>query len=269
MAVYGNVENIDAIVLANVEAGARHIDGFSPIVETEQTATGEHITITDKEAVHEFDIRNGSAMAARVEDETAYFTSDGAQYQPVTITDEGEYFESDTVEGALDELYEASADIKNDVEDLQDALETEQTAIRTVALGGTGADNAEGAIENLGIVDYVVETDFSNNWEYQKWASGRMTATRIVEWTNVAFTQSYMADGVPIGATVTMSQIALPNGLISAPNIIPACNHFVGYLIAVIDGISKAYATPRLIRLFSTSAIDEASFVLKLEGKWK
>ena len=151
MAVYGNVENLDAIVLATVMAGARHIDGFSPIVETEQTATGEHITITDKEAVHEFDIRNGSAMAARVEDETAYFVSDGAQYQPVEISDESEYFESDTVEGALDELAEATANIASDVAGLQDALETEQTAIRTVALGGTGADNAEDARENLGL----------------------------------------------------------------------------------------------------------------------
>lgn len=173
MAVYGNIENIDAIVLANVEAGARHIDGFSPIVETEQTATGEHITITDKEAVHEFDIRNGSAMAARVEDETAVFTTDGAQYQPVEISDEGEHFESDTVEGALNELAEATANIASDVADLQDALETEQTAVRSVALGGTGADNAEEAIENLGIADYVVESGFSNNWRYQKWNSGK------------------------------------------------------------------------------------------------
>lgn len=169
MAVYGNIENIDAIVLANVEAGARHIDGFSPVVETEQTATGEHIKITDKNAVHEFDIRNGSAMAARVEDETAVFTNDGAQYQSVEISDEGEHFETDTVEGALNELYETATNIASDVADLQDALETEQAAIRTVALGGTGADNAEDAIENLGIADYVVEqTDF-----YTKWKSGK------------------------------------------------------------------------------------------------
>lgn len=172
MAVYGNVESLDAIVLATVMAGARHIDGFSPVVETEQTATGEHIKITDKNAVHEFDIRNGSAMAARVEDETAVFTTADAQYQPVEISDEGDHFETDTVEGALDELYETATNIASDVQDLQDDLETEQTAIRTVALGGTGASSAESAMTNLGVADYIVERGTSGIWTYEKYKDG-------------------------------------------------------------------------------------------------
>lgn len=39
--------------------------------------------------------------------------------------------------------------------------------------GGTGADTAEEALENLGVADYVVERGTSGIWTYEKWASGK------------------------------------------------------------------------------------------------
>lgn len=42
-----------------------------------------------------------------------------------------------------------------------------------IASGGTGATTATGAISNLGIADYIVESDTSGIWTYEKWASGK------------------------------------------------------------------------------------------------
>lgn len=46
----------------------------------------------------------------------------------------------------------------------------------TVEQGGTGADNTNNALDNLGVKDYVVAEGTSGNWYYRKYESG------VAEW---------------------------------------------------------------------------------------
>ena len=50
-------------------------------------------------------------------------------------------------------------------------FEDEYTPVSVVE-GGTGANTAEGALENLGVGDWVVEQGTSGAWQYRKWANG-------------------------------------------------------------------------------------------------
>lgn len=264
MAVYGNIENLDAVVLAEVEAGARHIDGFSPIVETTATTNGEHIKITDKEAIHEFDILNGTALSVDVDGDTLVLDSDTTTYQPQEIEDVSGHFTATTVEGALDELYGTCADIAEDVDNLQDDLDTEVAAIRPISLGGTGASDAETAVSNLGIADYVVATGTSNNWKFQKWASGRMTATRHVYWSGLTLTTV-----AGVGGYVNMSSLSLPSGLLDTPEIVGSSSQAAAYVVCGFSNITTTTFSMRISRLFSTSNLEETHFSLMLEGRWK
>lgn len=57
---------------------------------------------------------------------------------------------------------------------IQEQLNSKQPAfwILPVTQGGTGANNGEDALSNLGIADYIVDQGTSGKWIYRKWNSG-------------------------------------------------------------------------------------------------
>lgn len=154
------------------------------------------------------------------------------------------------------------------------AIETPETNVMYMITDPTLEEDLQAQIDDLRedvdkLADYVIETGTSSNWEYQKWASGRMTATRHVYWTDITFTEEFVASGVPIGAAITYGPITMPSGLFEAPLMQATCIKSLGYMLAVFSSVTASNFYMRLVRLFSKSEMAEAHFALTLDGRWK
>lgn len=115
--------------------------------------------------------------------------------------------------------------------------------------------------ENV-VADYIVETGTDNEWDYVKYASGRIHAVRRVYYSSVSFTASTG------GGYASQPTIAMPSGLITAPDLVATSIDSTGFISVSFGSVTAEQATPRISRLFSSSAT-LVRFSVILEGKWK
>lgn len=116
--------------------------------------------------------------------------------------------------------------------------------------------------QNKPSVDTVIERGTYSSWNYQKWASGRFTATRKIAYSNIPFVEAVG------GGYIQMQEITLPTGLIEPPLIWGSPIDSAGFLSISFGNIALTKANPRICRHFSYQSMD-ASFALYLEGRWK
>lgn len=100
------------------------------------------------------------------------------------------------VNSLIEDFRTAIADVEAGEGVMTQALWSENGVIR-VDKGGTGANNASKALENLGVEDYTVETgmvqsdDYEGNWIYKKYASGEAKCYGCFEFGSVSCTKSW------------------------------------------------------------------------------
>ncbi len=97
----------------------------------------------------------------------------------------------------------------------------------SIANGGTGATTSAGALSNLGVTDYIVESSTSGNWYYEKYASGKLV---LDGYANVTYTCNKASNNVYYGSTKPTFTVPIATAISSA--VLSTINNSNGAFIA-------------------------------------
>ena len=134
-----------------------------------------------------------------------------------------------------------------------------------VSEGGTGANTVEGILANLGITDYIVEQGTTNEWNWEKYANGKIhcamkvsTEYNASESSGSLYYQDYdivIPNAVPVLAGTINNVIIMPQ----------AGNGLSFFMVKGISGRTISY------RYVNSASVyhNQLTVLYQFDGKWK
>lgn len=121
----------------------------------------------------------------------------------------------------IEDFRTAIADVEAGEGVMTQALWTQNDAIR-VDKGGTGATTPSKALENLGLLDYIVASGIDGDWNWEMWKSGKAVCWGVASLGNVNVNKRWglSEDGYPWRESAAFTE-DFPEGLfIDAPQFL-------------------------------------------------
>lgn len=145
-------------------------------------------------------------------------------------------------------------------------FEDEYTPI-SVSEGGTGASTPEGALENFGVADYIVEQGTSDIWHWEKWASGKAVCYGSKSLGTVSLTTS-MTTGVYSNSAAANTTLSLPVNLFTKTITAVSDIQTNGYTLSQVCGLNNTSLNYRIWSSYSSTPTNVV-ISFNVAGTWK